>query len=397
MKTVCNSNQCAGCMACVDICPKQCISVVDDIQYMNAVIDQEKCVNCNACHKVCGQNNPAELLKPLEWYQGWAKEEIRRKSSSGGLASALERAFIDHGGVVAACKLIEGDFKFAIARTIEELNGFAGSKYVKSNPIGIYREVKSELMNGNKVLFLGLPCQVSSMKNYAGERYQDNLYTIDLICHGTPSIKILRKALKEYGTDINNCKEILFRRNDRFNVEHDLKYLTPDGIQDFYTKAFLRGIDYTDNCYSCHYATESRVGDIMLGDSWGSELVDELPKGLSLIFVQSEKGEKLLRMVDVVLKEVDLDRAKVPNTQLCHPTEIKPEHDVFFKHFMKGRSFKYSVAMAWPKECFKTEIKCTLNKMGLYEPLRNLKRKIRGGINVPRKSDYCIAFKKKKV
>ena len=379
MKTVCNLNQCAGCMACVDICPKQCVSIEDDIQYMNAVIDQEKCVNCNACHKVCGQNNPAELLKPLEWYQGWAKEEIRSKSSSGGLASTLERTFIDNGGVVAACKLIEGDFKFALARTREELNGFAGSKYVKSNPIGIYRKVKSELVKGNKVLFLGLPCQVSSMKNYVGERYQDNLYTIDLICHGTPSIKILRKALKEYGTDINNCKEILFRRNDRFNVEYDLKYLTADGIQDFYTKAFLRGIDYTDNCYSCHYATDRRVGDIMLGDSWGSELVDELPKGVSLIFVQNEKGKELLKMVDVVLKDVDLDKAKVPNTQLCHPTEIKPEHDVFFKHFMKGRSFKYSVTMAWPKECFKTEIKCTLNKMGLYEPLRNLKRKIRGG------------------
>ena len=380
MKTVCNLNQCAGCMACVDICPKQCVSIEDDIQYMNAVIDQEKCVNCNACHKVCGQNNPAELLKPLEWYQGWAKEEIRSKSSSGGLASTLERTFIDNGGVVAACKLIEGDFKFALARTREELNGFAGSKYVKSNPIGIYRKVKSELVKGNKVLFLGLPCQVSSMKNYVGERYQDNLYTIDLICHGTPSIKILRKALKEYGTDINNCKEILFRRNDRFNVEYDLKYLTPDGIQDFYTKAFLRGIDYTDNCYSCHYATDRRVGDIMLGDSWGSELVDELPKGVSLIFVQNEKGKELLKMVDVVLKDVDLDKAKVPNTQLCHPTEIKPEHDVFFEHFMKGRSFKYSVTVAWPKECFKTEIKCTLNKMGLYEPLRNLKRKIRGGV-----------------
>lgn len=380
MKTVCNLNQCAGCMACVDICPNQCISVVDDIQYMNAVIDQEKCVKCNACHTVCGQNNPSELLKPLEWYQGWAKEEIRRKSSSGGLASAIEQMFIENGGIVAACKLIEGDFKFAIARTIEELNGFAGSKYVKSNPAGIYKKVKAEIMSGKSVLFIGLPCQVSSIKNYVGAKHQDNLYTIDLICHGTPSIKILRKALNEYGTDINDCKEILFRRNDRFNVEHDLKYLTPDGIEDFYTKAFLRGIDYTDNCYSCHYATDSRVGDIMLGDSWGSELTDELAKGLSLIFVQNEKGKKLLQMVDVVLKRVDLDKAKVLNTQLCHPTEIKPEHDHFFKHFMRGQSFKYSVTRAWPKECFKQEIKCVLDKAGIYTPLRNLKRKAKGGI-----------------
>ena len=381
MKTVCKLNQCAGCMACTDICPKQCISIVDDVQYMNAIINQEKCINCNLCHKVCGQNNPAELQKPLEWYQGWAKDEIRGKSSSGGLASALQHSFINNGGVVAACKLIEDDYKFVIARTIEELEGFAGSKYVKSNPSGIYKEVVSELKNNKRVLFIGLPCQVSSMKNYVEEKYQNNLYLIDLICHGTPSIKILRKALKEYGTDINNCKEILFRRNDRFNVEHDLKYLVPDGVQDFYTKAFLKGIDYTDNCYSCHYATDSRVGDIMLGDSWGSELIDELPKGLSLIFVQSKKGKELLQMADVVLKDVDLKKAKIINTQLCHPTEITIEHDVFFKHFVKGDSFKFSVTMAWPKECYKQEIKHILDKVGLYAQLRKFKNflHVRGG------------------
>ena len=60
MNMVCEKNKCAGCMACVDICPKQAISVLDDMEHMNAVIDTNLCVNCNACHNVCQQNKPAE-------------------------------------------------------------------------------------------------------------------------------------------------------------------------------------------------------------------------------------------------------------------------------------------------------------------------------------------------
>lgn len=143
----------------------------------------------------------------------------------------------------------------------------------------------------------------------------------------------------------------------------------------------MRGIDYTDNCYSCHYATDSRVGDLTLGDSWGTNLTDELCKGINLVLVQNKKGKELLQIADIELKEVDFNKAKASNTQLCHPTEIKPGHDVFFKYFMGGHSFKCSVMKVWPKECVLQEIKCILNKMGIYVPLRNLKRKIRGGYN----------------
>lgn len=82
MNTVCNVNMCAGCMACVDICPRKAISVVDDIEYMNAVIDNTLCVNCNMCHKVCQKNHPADLRNPQKWLQGWGEENVRVTSSS---------------------------------------------------------------------------------------------------------------------------------------------------------------------------------------------------------------------------------------------------------------------------------------------------------------------------
>ena len=194
MKTVCEIYQCAGCMACIDICPKKAITISDDLEKLNAVIDESKCINCNACHRVCQEENPAELRKPLEWCQGWADDSIRGRSSSGGYATAIMRTFVERGGIVASCHLIDGDFRFSLIDNVDSFNGVPGSKYVKSNPAGIYRQVKNKLKEGKKILFLGLPCQVSSMRNYIGDN--DNLYTIDLICHGTPSIKLLDLCLK---------------------------------------------------------------------------------------------------------------------------------------------------------------------------------------------------------
>jgi coenzyme F420-reducing hydrogenase beta subunit len=368
MTTVCELNKCAGCMACIDICPKDCIKIEDDIQYLNAKIDDNKCINCGQCHRVCQRNNPANVREPIAWYQGWADKIIRQNSSSGGISSAIEKAFICSGGVVASCKLIDGDYKFVLARSENELQGFAGSKYVKSNPLGIYKSVKKELQKGQKVLFLGLPCQVSSMKNCIGEELGENLYTIDLICHGTPSIKILRMALKEYGVNIDNCKEILFRHNTRFELDTDVKKVVPSRVGDFYTKAFLNGIDYTENCYSCHYAQGERVSDLTLGDSWGSDIHEEEKDGISLALVQSEKGKELLDMSEVILKNVDLEKAKIPNTQLRHPTTLRPEHDIFFNELNKGRGFKRSVFKCYPKWCFKQELKMKLIKMHLISP-----------------------------
>ena len=62
VKTVCAKNQCVGCMACFDMCPKSAITIVDTRQAYNAVIDEEKCTHCGICTNVC-QNNKAANLK----------------------------------------------------------------------------------------------------------------------------------------------------------------------------------------------------------------------------------------------------------------------------------------------------------------------------------------------
>lgn len=115
-------------------------------------------------------------------------------SSSGGVASAIIKQFVKNGGYVAACLFDKGEFVFQLTNDLNETEMFAGSKYVKSNPVNIYGTVEEKLNAGERVLFIGLPCQVAAVKKSTGN--PGNLYTIDLICHGTPSPKLLDMFLK---------------------------------------------------------------------------------------------------------------------------------------------------------------------------------------------------------
>ena len=359
-RTVCEQDQCAGCMACVDCCPVSAITIQDSLAAYNAIIDTKKCINCNSCHRICQQNNPAEVYAPIEWKQGWASSDIRAKSSSGGFATAIMRAFVGDNRYIAACRFVKGEFVFDITNKKERISEFTGSKYVKSNPVGIYKKVKERLAHGDHVLFIGLPCQVSSMKNFIGKNLTKNLYTVDLICHGSPSPKLLSLSMREYGFDIKSVNNIYFRRNASFGLRTDIQKLVPNRVQDRYLMAFLKGLCYTENCYNCYYAQAQRVGDLTIGDSWGSELTEEMKNGISLALCQNEKGVELLNMAGLELKDVDLQNAINNNHQLKAPSEKPAGREKFFDVLNNSGSFNKAVASVYKKECLKENLKKTL-------------------------------------
>lgn len=137
MNTVCKKDMCAGCMACLEICPEKAVVIEDKLISYNAFIDKSKCIGCNACHNVCPQNNALKLRGPTVWYQGWAKDnDIRLRSASGGFATAIASAFIKNNGVVVSCRFLSGEFRFFRAEYEAEIKEMSGSKYVKSNPYG---------------------------------------------------------------------------------------------------------------------------------------------------------------------------------------------------------------------------------------------------------------------
>lgn len=373
MRTVCTANSCTGCMACIGKCKKDAITIKDSLSAYNAVIDEARCVKCGACERVCPNNHKVVRYEPISWQEGWATEGIRINSSSGGAASAIMKHFVEDGGYVAACLFKNGEFIFDITNKIEDVFNFAGSKYVKSNPIGIYTKVVERLRDGDEVLFIGLPCQVAALKNYTAMmpvEKTENLYTIDLICHGTPSPQILSTALCEKGIDIKSLKNIRFRSKTNSGLAlqykiQEYKTITPIGVQDMYTYAFLTSLDYTENCYSCNYATVDRVSDVTLGDSWGSDLPDnEQGKGVSLLMCQTDKGINLVDNSGMQLKEVDIKKAIEANHQLRHPSIAPEERKTFFDNLDKG--FHRAISKCAPKVYYKQKLKETLVKLKLF-------------------------------
>jgi len=358
---------CTGCMACVNVCVNNAIQIKDEVRVYNAVIDENKCINCNACYNVCQVNHLVEGEYPIAWYQGWAKDEcIREKGSSGGVATEIAKSFIEDGGSVCSCVFEEGEFAFSIVDKIEQVYKFAGSKYVKSNPKDVYIKIRKELQKNRKMLFIGLPCQVAALKKFLSENLQKNLYTIDLICHGTPSPKLLEIFLEQYQYKLTDMSDISFRVKRKFQIYDKKTSIITNGVCDRYSIAFLNALIYTENCYSCRYAKIERVSDITLGDSWGSELSDEeKKKGISFILCQTEKGRDLLEKSDLQMQVTDLQKEVLKNKQLSYPSKKHLNRNLFFEH-LKMEAFNQAVFQCIPKQCIRQNIKEILVRLGLY-------------------------------
>ena len=353
-RTLCDSSICTGCKACVSVCARNAVTVTDNIDSFAAEIDAQKCVDCGLCSEVCPGLNPISLRENIYCKQGWASEEVRANSSSGGAAAAIISGFIRAGGYVASCMFKDGDFRFVITNDLSEARMFAGSKYVKSDAHFVYREVKEHLKRGEKVLFIGLPCQVAAVQNVCGK--DENLYTADLICHGTPSQELLRMYLAEKGIELGKATDVKFREGNVFGLIVDGKRLAPGKVLDHYTYAFLKSEDYLESCYNCRYAAAERASDITLGDAWG-QMADTDTKGVSLILCQSEKGKELVESAGLLLFDVDLEKAIAANPQLQHPSEKTDKRDTYIRRIRECGSVTEATKKTFPAFCLKNSVK----------------------------------------
>lgn len=368
MKTVCRKDACNGCMACVEICPQNAVLVNQDPMAFNSIIDENKCINCHACHTVCPRNDfSLDFHRPQIWYQGWASnKEIRSKCTSGGVATAIIKAFLASGGYVCGCIYDEGEYRYVVTNKQEDSYCFSGSKYVKSNPSGAYCKIATLLNNGEKVLFIGLPCHVAAARKYVGDKYKDKLYTIDIICHGTPSKTVLEKYLNDYGIDILKIRNISFRNKNDYRLFVEDRPLVSIGIADRFLYSFLKKIIFTANCYECQFASIERISDLTLGDSWGSKLSsDEQKKGISLMLSQTNKGNELISMADLIIVPVDLDRAIANNAQLQHSAVEPPERSKFFQLFKSGVRYNRIMFRIFPLFFIKQDLKRIMIKLHL--------------------------------
>lgn len=248
----------------------------------------------------------------------------------------MSQYVISQGGVVYGCSVLP-NIQIAHIRVdnLEALHLLKGSKYVQSQIVGIIPQLRKDVKDGLMVLFIGTPCQVAAIKQLY-KTIPDNLYLVDIICHGTPSNKFLKDYIqKDLKIDAARVTNIKFRLPDAYSLcvfEKDKLLYKSNNLwthryEDLYMDTFIDGCTSRFSCNTCHYAKPERISDITIGDFWGlgNEVSDkEIPEhknGISCVLPITEKGMQLVEAIrhSLNIYERPVTEAINGNDQLRHP------------------------------------------------------------------------------
>ena len=342
-----SEKECTGCMACVAVCPKNAISTTfSEFGYRIPVVDKSKCVQCGLCTKVCRTALTQLKSSTREAYIAYStNDNMRLRAASGGVFACLANAFLEHGGVVAGANLsfIDGIVvvNHIVIKQKEDLCLLLGSKYVESDCSTVYRSIEDYLKKGISVLFCGTSCQIKALYRYMDVRHisMKALYTVDLICHGVPGIKLLRDYLGETSFNRENISDLKFRTKNNGVITYQFSEITDNSGEktisashSSYYDLFLHCDSYRDQCYHCEYANDDKPGDITIGDYFearqdypklfqpGGALVDS--DYLNCLLVNSIKGQELLKAYgdQLMLHPDSRKRVQLSHSNLCKPS-----------------------------------------------------------------------------
>lgn len=301
---------CTGCMACVDVCPKQCISPIrGDDGHSYVTIEHDSCIKCHKCEKICPvvshydyAENRLDLSQPYAAYATDAN--LRKNASSGGVFAAFAQYIISMGGVVYGAELSNNQVKHTAITHIEEIHRLQGSKYMPSNTTGVYKEIKKNLDNDRPVLFTGVGCQVAGVLSFFKKHpHRNKLYTIDLICGGVPSPLLVERFINESPlmpsqiVAFRDGKEYTFSYRDSQNniikADKSLRALPLYG--------FTSGLTNRYSCNNCPCAGTYRRSSITIGDFW-HDLHSQGHR--SVIVCHNESGEELIEKAALNIEKI---------------------------------------------------------------------------------------------
>ena len=284
--------------------------------------------------------------------------EVMRSTSGGafiGICNAFELLHKNRKKYIYGAELTSSlKVRHTGVTSAKECSIFQGSKYVKSDCKDCYSEIASQLKNGCSVLFSGTPCQVAALKNYIDreEIAGDQLFTVDLICHGTPKTRVwndykewlekkVHAGLKQYSF---RYKSEGWRAYPAYACFDNGVVLKNTADLSVFSRLHMTGYITANACFSCPFSNMDRPGDITLGDFWGIEMMNTaIPwkYGVSLMLVNTEKGMELVESLsdtvqknqEMFLEEVMSHEYRKYQHNLSRQTE-KPEHyDDFWKDY----------------------------------------------------------------
>lgn len=345
-----SKENCNGCTACISICPKNCIQMVEnDEGFKYPKINLEICVKCHKCENVCPELNIPNINKSNKIFLKLKNKDdnIRYNSSSGGFFYSIAKYFLENENTYVFGAVLDSSFtvRHLGINNVDELLPLCKSKYVQSNLDGIFNQIKKKLTLGNYVLFVGTPCQISGLINYLGKEYK-NLITIDFVCHGVPSDKVWKGYLdsleKKYNDKIKNIffrdKRIYGWKEGGIGIELFKHTINEQLNNNSYLIGFNKSLYLRSSCYNCSFKGISRSSDLTMLDLWGVEHYDEKFDdniGCSGLIIQSTKGKKYFDFIknefflDTLLEENLIEY----NSQIVKSAIRNKKRKQFFQEF----------------------------------------------------------------
>ena len=338
---VANRADCNGCEACANICPKNAIKMIRDAEgfaYPN--INHELCIKCGRCSEVCPALNFAATdiyAFPPTFAAIYPNEKILRQSSAGGVFTALSEFILKNGGFVFGAGFDKNwRVRHAAVRAVDKLKNLRGMKYVQSKIGDIYGQVKNALAK-SLVLFSGTPCQCAGLKHFLGGDF-DNLLTVEIICRGMPSPALWESYIDRLGY-AHDITSVNFRskRNgwgQRIDINFaDQEHRASSIANNIYGRLFRRNLSLRPSCSACKFKFPNGQADLTLGDAWGikdfaPEFYDE--RGVSLVFVHTQKGANVLEQANLKLQAVSFPDALKENPFFISSALADSRREKFF-------------------------------------------------------------------
>lgn len=347
---------CCGCQSCISICPTEALyESKDEYGFTIPKIDNEKCINCGKCITACPYHKKITNNNPIITYAVLNKnDDIVKKSSSGGIFSALAKKVLEQDGYVFGATMNENfQVKHICIHSFNELYKLQKSKYVQSNTKDIYKNVKEKLKSEKKVLFTGTPCQIAGLKSFLNNDYE-NLICIDLVCHGVPNQELFDDYLKCLQNNIGKIEQYEFRakKNSKngmnwfFSYKLKNKRIIKNWPEDSFNYFYMKRYIYRDSCYNCKFTNKERASDITLCDYWGWENYHkkdfDVLSSLSGCIINSKKGQALFDLTkdELLFKVSNYENLARHNKNLNKPEKMNIKRNIILD-IWKNKGYSY--------------------------------------------------------